>query len=775
MASIIEPKYDNEQVTYGFLKKVLSKNLEETSKEQKQYSKSFNSPPDPPYYIGWTYTQNNKIYRCIKDRLLGSFSIEDWVVLYDEKQSNLIAENFLFLSEIELLDQSDGKIETFYQDEDPAIEWNTSVLKSNHENDYWRTKVDGVYHSYIYTKMATNPVTWDWIEINVPICIFDTINTHKNIYTTIPDEYIKNDFLKIMNEEMLKHFSAFEYQIGDYLYAKDSNNTFNASDWIKKEDELSLKSLQSYYYTTDEINKIIEIVNAGIETDIKKSEDSITAYVKESYTKKTTTEEIKKKVDANGKTIEEIKGTNTTEIPTLNLSQLSIALDQISEEVQKTINLTNIVSSENKLVLSNAVEGEIVSLKISGKMSFLFPSKKLLPSKTLFGKTSYLIIEYEDGTSYKTKLPIKRMRVFNDVRDEFIIDSDGTRLIKRIGVTEDNQEYILSTEKVINYDNITIPLKKGTNTIYLSSFKNDSLSFSGEYAIQNEFTNTFATKLEMASKILASANGILLETKRQIDQATDINTLVSRINMSPEEIKLLAKKIVFEGLVTANKKFKILDDGSMEAVDGKFKGNVYLENGNKVIGGAGITTNLYFSSSGLYHNYDWVGFKELSAENITYSYADLELDVNIPDNFTIISAYVTMFHTPAYWNYYSQGSDVSGNVWGYPRNLKLYKVNSEENYNFYMTYGGEYELTSGTMSLLEITNAFGASSYTPNNTSGNSIESKQSINIKDYLNVGHNKLIIRSADSIPTNDEATCCAKTGMGRAIVNIIGYLSF
>ena len=205
------------------------------------------------------------------------------------------------------------------------------------------------------------------------------------------------------------------------------------------------------------------------------------------------------------------------------------------------------------------------------------------------------------------------------------------------------------------------------------------------------------------------------------------------------------------------------------------EGNVYLENGNKVIGGAGIITNLYFSSSGLYHNYDWVGFKELSAENITYSYADLELDVNIPDNFTIISAYVTMFHTPAYWNYYNQGSDVSGNVWGYPRNLKLYKVNSEENYNFYMTYGGEYELTSGTMSLLEITNAFGASSYTPNNTSGNSIESKQSINIKDYLNVGHNKLIIRSADSIPTNDEATCCAKTGMGRAIVNIIGYLSF
>lgn len=41
-----------------------------------------------------------------------------------------------------------------------------------------------------------------------------------------------------------------------------------------------------------------------------------------------------------------------------------------------------------------------------------------------------------------------------------------------------------------------------------------------------------------------------------------------------ENIRLKAKNISIEGLVTANSKFKILTDGSMEAVDGKFKGSI---------------------------------------------------------------------------------------------------------------------------------------------------------------------------------------------------------
>lgn len=55
--------------------------------------------------------------------------------------------------------------------------------------------------------------------------------------------------------------------------------------------------------------------------------------------------------------------------------------------------------------------------------------------------------------------------------------------------------------------------------------------------------------------------------------------LISSINMSPEKIKISSSKIELEGLVTANSNFKILEDGSMEAVNGKFTGIVNATSG----------------------------------------------------------------------------------------------------------------------------------------------------------------------------------------------------
>ena len=55
--------------------------------------------------------------------------------------------------------------------------------------------------------------------------------------------------------------------------------------------------------------------------------------------------------------------------------------------------------------------------------------------------------------------------------------------------------------------------------------------------------------------------------------------LISSINMSPEKIKISSGKIELEGIVTANSNFKILEDGSMEAVNGKFTGIVNATSG----------------------------------------------------------------------------------------------------------------------------------------------------------------------------------------------------
>lgn len=51
-------------------------------------------------------------------------------------------------------------------------------------------------------------------------------------------------------------------------------------------------------------------------------------------------------------------------------------------------------------------------------------------------------------------------------------------------------------------------------------------------------------------------------------------TIASLINQSAAEVKIQASKIILEGLITANGNFKILADGSIEAVNAKLSGSI---------------------------------------------------------------------------------------------------------------------------------------------------------------------------------------------------------
>ena len=52
------------------------------------------------------------------------------------------------------------------------------------------------------------------------------------------------------------------------------------------------------------------------------------------------------------------------------------------------------------------------------------------------------------------------------------------------------------------------------------------------------------------------------------------NVIASLINQTANEVKIQANKISMEGLVTANSNFKILLDGSIEAVNAKLSGSI---------------------------------------------------------------------------------------------------------------------------------------------------------------------------------------------------------
>lgn len=96
---------------------------------------------------------------------------------------------------------------------------------------------------------------------------------------------------------------------------------------------------------------------------------------------------------------------------------------------------------------------------------------------------------------------------------------------------------------------------------------------------------TMVTDGERQATIEASLNGILLNYVSK-------DGIVSAINLSEELIQIEASKIRLEGVVTVNGNFKIGMDGSIEANNGKFSGDISASN----IDGARITGSHIYSS-----------------------------------------------------------------------------------------------------------------------------------------------------------------------------------
>lgn len=108
-------------------------------------------------------------------------------------------------------------------------------------------------------------------------------------------------------------------------------------------------------------------------------------------------------------------------------------------------------------------------------------------------------------------------------------------------------------------------------------------------AATDEKLTEYSTTTEMNAAIKVKADAIESTVSKKVGS----NEIVSKINQSAEKVSINASKINFNGMVTANSKFKILTDGAFEANYGKVAGwkveNDYIESKNT----GGITTKLY--------------------------------------------------------------------------------------------------------------------------------------------------------------------------------------
>ena len=158
MDIIRNPKYDNDYITKGYLDKQLLKEKDNVDKTIEKLPKSYNSPPLTPYYKGSLLNYNGKLYKCIKDKLVGEFSFNDWqIIATDDTSINNFIKNTYSVDKLELEKQIDDKVESWYQEDDPELNWATDILKAKHVGDYWYDT--STNNQFRYSKMPTNSRT----------------------------------------------------------------------------------------------------------------------------------------------------------------------------------------------------------------------------------------------------------------------------------------------------------------------------------------------------------------------------------------------------------------------------------------------------------------------------------------------------------------------------------------------------------------------------------------------------------------------------------------
>lgn len=538
--------------------------------------------------------------------------------------------------------------------------------------------------------------------------------------------------------------------------------------WLLGKELIEITTTEDTKVTTIPFDRTIEYMG-HIKTKLTSKADTKTeTEYKNPGTLETSVRQTRIIVDKQNQTITQL----VTDVDEYDerITQIQQDVDSISQEVSQISDLTREATGIGSVSVVDAYAGNLLEFRIYGDVCPLFPRTNLYPSSTLFTKPAryFLTIEYQESGENKQhiiQLPFDYLLISGDVYDEFVIETDGSCYkIQRLQLLANGETQPLEEELIIKYDNLNIPVYEGDNKFSINYY---TPNFYIKYAMQSDLTDLFATKVEVNSSITQTRDEIELSVSKEITDATDTESLISKINLSPGQIRL-------EGTVTANENFKILQDGSIEAVNGSFSGDIFLGDGKRVIGGDGLFTNLQYSTTGEYWGWSLLGFTyRYTSTGGTVDYADLILDCNIPENFTVESAYITLDTTAINGTYYD--GDSSGDVVGKPRNLRLYKGSSYNTFSLYYTYGSDYWYDGNSLILDEIDHAFGPSiNYTPDIGFAGSVVSADSIDISNQIRVGErNQFVIRTAYTKPSNTQGAM-TNTGLGRMTLNIFGYMS-
>ncbi len=337
---------------------------------------------------------------------------------------------------------------------------------------------------------------------------------------------------------------------------------------------------------------------ASIESEIqaKSKEDTTVTTVSEA----TKIRRVQSQIDQTEATITQL--VEETAEYSEKISQVEQSLESIYQQISEMEDFSRTVTSSNQVHLEDTVDGVgyLLNLTIKGSTDnfiYLAPNDELTPSDTLvpYGDHFTLVsdsvsrdIVSDEAVEYDIVLS-EPLRDLDGVYDELNIDNGIITVTRRIGVNEDLSLYILSEEVTEEIGTVYIKTFDEDTYIYIKEYK--SIEYSATYIIKNDYTEIFATAVELVSLIEQTAESItetveatyatkdeLIEEKSErIQTANEIIQTVSTkvgedevcsvISQSSEEIRIEGNRVIIISTY-----FILTADGEITATRGTIGG-----------------------------------------------------------------------------------------------------------------------------------------------------------------------------------------------------------
>lgn len=385
----------------------------------------------------------------------------------------------------------------------------------------------------------------------INVLVFGNSGMNNDIYypNELPENKIEwkildNPFVDLYKQEMISTvanyilnqsiipFKASNFVDGFYL---DMNDVVKIND--KNGNEFDAVILD---YET--INRIQANIGADVQSNTL-------ANYNLAGSSKQSIEKVQLDVDHNKKQITAL-ASKTDDLNT-QTAQLRLDVDTIEGQISDIADITTTAEGTGTLVMGNINESEPIYIKIYpklGDITSLYPANDLYPADDLYPLDKTLVFHCTSETYDKTyELPKDLLWLNKDTYDEFVLDYDNQTcyILHRVAINESGEKYALANVIQENFEYPNIPLVSGNYEVSLLGQPNAYLYI--RLMVQNLYTNQFATKVEMNSKITQTAKEINIEVGEKVGK----EEVIARINLTKETATIQANKVNINGVINA--------------------------------------------------------------------------------------------------------------------------------------------------------------------------------------------------------------------------------